>query len=106
MIDFEPSVLADKLLDLLGKRQKCVEALPIKNKDKKLFAATRCSSGTANNDLADLEPVDVGDDLLNVVWIVILSVDDNDVFRAAGDDQFTVDECATVAGSQPSVRRE
>src|SRR5690606_32827872 len=38
--------------------------------------------------------------------IVILAVDDDDVFRASGDDQFAIDENPDIAGSQPPVSGE
>ena len=58
------------------------------------------------SDLAKFEAVDTGDDCFNVMRVIVLSVDDDDVFRASRNDKLAVHENTAIAGPQPAVARE
>ena len=58
---------------------------------------------TGDDYFAEIETVDAGRDFLDVMRIIVLPIDDNDVFGTPRYDEFSVNECAAISRSQPVV---
>ena len=61
------------------------------------LAATR--RRTRYHDLVQIEAIQLSDDLLEIMGVIILPVDDDDVFLPPGDHQVAIDEHPAVAGA-------
>ena len=106
MRHLEPGMLVDPPRDLAGQGQEFLHAAAVQDEYREFVSLGTGWAAARGGHLAEFQGVDTLGDRLDIVRIVVLSVDEDDLLGAPGDDQFTRIDQAEVAGSQPAVRGE
>src|ERR1700728_494488 len=101
--DLEARVLTDAGRDLARERQERSHVGAMQYKEQQLVGLGADRSQAGDHDLAQLETGYLLGDALQVVWIVILAIDEQDLLVAAGDIQLALMDQPQVSGSQPAV---
>ena len=106
LVDLETGVFADDFPDPVCQRPECIDVLPEEYENDQLFSLPAFGCRARDHDLVQVQTVELGDDLLDVVRIVVLPVDYDDVFLAPRDDEVLIDEYPAVARTQPAIGSE
>ena len=101
--DLEARVFADDVAHFPGERPERRRILAEHHERDQFLGLLAPGGRTRDDHLVEVEFVELGDDLLDVVRIIVLAVDDDDVFLATGQHQRLADAVADVAGVEPAV---
>ena len=77
----------------------------VQDKNQHLLGQALPGTRAGNDHFAEFKTIHLRRNFFNIVWIIVLPVDDYDVFGAAGDDELAVCEDAAISRSQPAVPR-
>src|SRR5690348_2225166 len=81
--DLEPGMLVDQTADLAGRGQKLLHVRTVQHEDDELLRLRIAGTDTGSNHFSELQPWRVLRDRLEIVRVVVLTVDEDDLFRAA-----------------------
>ena len=99
VINLEAGVFSNDVTHLLGQWYKRLQVLSEQYEHQQLLGLFTGRVRSRNDCLAEVQSVDLSNDLFDIVRIVVLAVDDDDVFLSAGDDELVVDEDSAITGA-------
>src|SRR5690606_28376319 len=105
LVDREPGGLRDPRLDPARERVAPLAQLRLRDHDHRLTAEARLMA-REGDDVSLAHAFHLGARPLEILRIIVLPVDDDDVLRAAADEDVAVDEVSEIAGAQPPVRAD
>jgi hypothetical protein len=83
--DLEAGVLIDEPRNLIGQRQEVGELAAVQDEDHELVGLRAGGARRQRHDFAEIEPFGALRDRFQVVRVVVLAVDENDLFGPPGD---------------------
>src|SRR5210317_301773 len=105
-MNFESGVFANDVPHRVNQRPKLINAFSKQHENNEFFSLATFWCGTCNNHFVEIEVRKLRNNFLDIMRVIILAVDNNDVFLAACDYEVTVDKYAAVTCAKPAVVRE
>src|SRR5210317_1920705 len=105
-MNLESGVLTNDMPNRVDQRLKFIDCPAKQHEYDEFFGLAALRSGARDDNLVEVHVRKLRDDLLNIVRIIVLAVDNNDVFLTARDYQVTINKHAAVARAQPAIVRE
>src|ERR1700722_5096348 len=96
-------VLIDEPRDLSGHFQEVGEVAAVQDENDEFVGLRPGPPSARDDDLAELEPLGALRDRFQVLRVVVLSVDENNLFRPPGNIQRTLVDEPEIPGAPPAV---
>src|SRR5665213_2080202 len=103
LCDLKPRVLIDETCDLGRQRQELGKLAPMQYECHECVGLCAAAADTGNHDLPQVKSCGALRNGLQIMRVVILTVDENDLLRAPRNIELAGDDEPKIAGAQPAI---